>query len=121
MIRLLETVKTLFKPKNKVIVRPKLLLDIDGVLNHNAFYERMRDEGWVHKDYVAIDSEKVKLINKICDDTGAEVVISSTWRTDGDNQYFQDMFNTLGGTFKVVGRTGHCCSGISSKIHLYII
>jgi hypothetical protein len=51
-----------------------LFLDIDGVLNHT---EWLRTAKW-GPDH--IDPSRVALIQQVCDKTGAEVVISSTWR-----------------------------------------
>lgn len=44
-----------------------IFLDFDGVITHQA-------SGW------EIDNEKCLLVKKICDETGAKIVISSSWR-----------------------------------------
>lgn len=59
-----------------------IFLDIDGVLNHNAWYK------WVisHPEFLKeggnkdIDPRSVERIIKICDETGARIVMSSSWR-----------------------------------------
>lgn len=50
-----------------------IFLDIDGVLN---------SEEWLYKrnDNETINPEQVKLLKEIMDKTGAEIVLSSTWR-----------------------------------------
>ena len=50
-----------------------IFLDIDGVLNNFASMYK----------HVEILPEKVLLVNNICERTGAEVVISSAWRSHG--------------------------------------
>ena len=59
-----------------------IFLDVDGVLNHNAWYkwvmshpEFLKEGG--HKN---IDPRSVERIIKICDETGARIVLSSSWR-----------------------------------------
>ena len=59
-----------------------IFLDVDGVLNHNAWYK------WVisHPEFLKngghknIDPRSVEKIIKICDETGARIVMSSSWR-----------------------------------------
>ena len=50
-----------------------LFLDVDGVLN----YDRCKYSVGI---YYGVDPEKVKLLRKIIDATGAKIVLSSTWR-----------------------------------------
>ncbi len=67
-----------------------LFLDIDGVLNHEEWYrERVyalkRKEWWM--DY--FDPECVRRLNNILQETGARLVISSSWRMDRElKRYF---------------------------------
>jgi hypothetical protein len=59
-----------------------IFLDIDGVLNHDQWY--------ISKEYqtlyqnedneLDIDPKCAERINKICEQTGAKIVISSDWR-----------------------------------------
>lgn len=50
-----------------------IFLDIDGVLNNDRTKERF--EG-----YVFVSDDKVLLLKEIIDQTGAKIVLSSTWR-----------------------------------------
>lgn len=50
-----------------------ILLDIDGVLNKDSTKERF--EGLIF-----LEDEKIQLLKELIDQTGAEVVLSSTWR-----------------------------------------
>lgn len=57
-------------------MRKIIFLDIDGVLNSADYFDTVKG----CKGYKEIDSEKVKLLKEIVDRTGAEIVLSSTWR-----------------------------------------
>lgn len=50
-----------------------IFLDIDGVLNNQFSKSRCGQ-------FIGIDNDKVKLLRKIVDATGAKIVLSSTWR-----------------------------------------
>lgn len=54
-----------------------IFLDIDGVLNCAS-----TTECW--GDVVGIDSDKVAILNQIIAETGAKIVLSSSWRIDQD-------------------------------------
>lgn len=64
-----------------------IFLDIDGVLNHEAFYkerfEKRYEEGAIEYPYSEIDPRSVENLNNLIEETGAKVVISSTWRHSG--------------------------------------
>jgi hypothetical protein len=85
-----------------------LFLDIDGVLNSRQYIRRM-NELWDDPKY-QIDPDCVVRLNKITDETGANIVVSSTWRipflhtADGLTK-LQDLFSGYGITGKVVGMT----------------
>lgn len=53
-----------------------IFLDIDGVLNSMDYFESVKG----HQGYAEINPDKVKLLQEIVDQTGAEIVLSSTWR-----------------------------------------
>ena len=61
-----------------------IFLDIDGVLNS---FQTFREIYYEHEltgfRRVAIDIDKVKLLKEIVDNTGALIVLSSSWRTFG--------------------------------------
>lgn len=52
-----------------------IFLDIDGVLNSHA-YDRKRN--W--NEQTDIDETRLPLVKRIVDETGAKIVLSSTWR-----------------------------------------
>lgn len=60
-----------------------IFLDIDGVLNSEKF------SIWIHEHpefcenggHFWIDPEKVEMVINLCEETGAKIVISSSWRS----------------------------------------
>ena len=65
-----------------------IFLDIDGVLISMEDIARTRDPQ-------LITPEKVALLNKVCEKTGARVVASTTWRRD---ERFRDLLKEAGFT-----------------------
>lgn len=57
-----------------------IFLDIDGVLNYTDWYDDDRNPGNLDGQESDLDPLCVDRIIKICNDTGAKVVISSDWR-----------------------------------------
>ncbi|OGR30838.1 MAG: hypothetical protein A2139_14760, partial [Desulfobacca sp. RBG_16_60_12] len=53
-----------------------LFLDVDGVLNHSRCPE------WNNGDWRVLDQVCVHRVRRICEETGAKIVLSSTWRLD---------------------------------------
>lgn len=64
-----------------------IFLDIDGVLNHEAFYkeryEKRNDGNVIEHPYSEVDPKCVANLNTLITDTNAKIVISSTWRHSG--------------------------------------
>ena len=54
-----------------------LFLDVDGVITHQHYKNKERE---------GLDPEKIKLIARIVKDTGAFVVLSSSWRLSYDQK-----------------------------------
>lgn len=82
-------------------MRKIVFLDIDGVLNSMDYFGRTKD----CKGYTEINPEKVKLLKEIVDRTGAEIVLSSTWRDLGKrkNEPEHPMYTYLTDTLKEYG------------------
>ena len=57
-----------------------IFLDIDGVLNYTKWYTSERNPGNLNGEEGDLDPECINRIIKICNETGAKVVISSDWR-----------------------------------------
>lgn len=58
-----------------------IFLDIDGVLNTHLTPTRWSDK---HSHLLAMDQDKVFLLNNMVDKHGFQVVLSSSWRIDKD-------------------------------------
>lgn len=97
-------------------MKPKIhyiFLDVDGVLNHQTFYtERYnsyinKDDYWNFKDYPQreFSPESIKWLNKLTDETGAKIVVSSTWRLGRNLAEITKIFRTVGITGNIVGTT----------------
>lgn len=82
-------------------MRKIIFLDIDGVLNSIDYFAQT--EGC--KGYTEINPEKVKLLKEIVDRTGAEIVLSSTWRNlaQRENEPEHPMYTYLTDTLKEYG------------------
>ncbi len=68
-----------------------IFLDIDGVLNHENHYKWLMetDEPTPLQQvypYSEFNPESCKILNRIIDETGAKIVLSSSWRLDGINR-----------------------------------
>ncbi len=59
-------------------MRKLIFLDIDGVLCTGNHMQKLSDNG--EKWFKALDPECVSRFNKLVAETGADVVVSSTWR-----------------------------------------
>ena len=79
-----------------------IFLDIDGVLNCQIFYDKRIGNSYIDRH---ICRERVSWLNDLCKETGAKIVISSTWRLGRSQQEMQDILKEMGGTFEVVGCT----------------
>lgn len=55
-----------------------IFLDIDGVLNESASETRSPT------GFLGIDDEKVQRLKRIVEETGAEIVLTSSWKTEWD-------------------------------------
>lgn len=65
-----------------------LFLDIDGVLNHESHYKWLMetDEPTPQQQvfpYSEFNPASCQILNKIIEETGCKIVLSSTWRLDG--------------------------------------
>lgn len=84
-----------------------IFLDFDGVLNSLSWYKRRekkkhttRLEYRLHE----FDPAAISLLNDLCKDIGAKVVISSTWRIDGLDAC-RNYLNLAGATFEIIDVT----------------
>lgn len=93
-----------------------LFLDMDGVLNSHAYavkrnrahpeherlpWDRHDPRRWAEM----IDPAAVMRLNQICDQAGAKVVISSSWRYAHDVAMMKRILDIAGFTGEVIGET----------------
>ena len=84
-----------------------IFLDFDGVLNWHGFLSGIRPvNGSGELDYAAmLDPSRVALLNQICEQTGAVVVVSSTWRRMHRNANLRGFLKSRGFAGKMIGST----------------
>jgi hypothetical protein len=95
-----------------------IFLDIDGVLNTADDFFESQYYGHEHNNgNTVISRTKLALLDSIIEDTGAKIVVSSTWRFLFKNSQIHEMFKVRG--FKsprttFIGKTDDCRIGITS-------
>ena len=72
-----------------------IFLDIDGVLNSDEYLNKIKklDLQGIERD---IDVEKVKLLKRAIEETGARVVLSSSWRYTRNARYLKELLADYG-------------------------
>ena len=89
--------------------RKILFLDIDGVLNTKWWYTQM-DRNTPKDQYgYAFDPRAVANLKRIVDETEAEIVISSSWKSFGFSE-LEEMWNERGLPGKLIGITPNSVS-----------
>jgi hypothetical protein len=86
-----------------------IFLDFDGVMNNELWFidrvERKKIYNRDEHEKDAIDPRCVDFLNKIIEDTGAKVVVSSTWRMGRSKEELQRILEVKGFKGEVVGKT----------------
>lgn len=85
-----------------------IFLDFDGVLNSADHFDRILGVIKKNPDYDPIrqiDPEAVKRLSRIVEETGAKVVISSTWRYGHTLTELREILGKFGFTGQIVGAT----------------
>ncbi len=72
-----------------------IFLDVDGVLNSDEYFDKIRnlDIQGIERE---IDIEKIKLLKKAIDETGAKVVLCSSWRYTTNAQHLKELLSNYG-------------------------
>lgn len=76
-----------------------IFLDFDGVLNHEIFYKKRYDDGlenYPKYPLSEIDPASIAVLNYIIKETGAKVVVSSTWRLGRTASQLQYILEEIG-------------------------
>lgn len=83
-----------------------LFLDIDGVLNSATWFAKMQADALSRRPIShMIDPDCVARLNQILDASGAEVVISSSWRIVHSLGEINAALKEKGFTGKIIGKT----------------
>jgi histidinol phosphatase-like enzyme len=85
-----------------------LFLDIDGVLNSEETLKKNTRGAHEFHGVVGIDPYLALLVNRIIEETGCEVVLSSSWRGSAHAHAYIEM--CIGHKLKDI--TPRCCTGI---------
>ena len=86
-----------------------IFLDIDGVLNTGWWYTQMDRNTPKDKYGYAFDPNSVANLKKIIDETGADIVISSSWKSFGLSG-LEEMWQDRGLPGKLIGITPNSVS-----------
>lgn len=86
-----------------------IFLDIDGVLNTQLWYTQMDRNTPQDKYGYAFDPNAVANLKRIVEETGADIVISSSWKCMGLTQ-MEDMWNDRNLPGRIVGITPNSVS-----------
>ena len=90
-------------------MRKVIFLDIDGVLNTGRWYTQMDRNTPRDKYGYAFDPNAVANLKKILDETGADIVISSSWKSFGLSE-LEEMWQDRALPGKLIGITPNSVS-----------
>jgi hypothetical protein len=88
-----------------------IFIDVDGVLNCQQWYNSEEYKKLSKAETRELYDEKnfciwnVALLNKLTDDTGAKLVVSSSWRLNRSLDELKDLFKRVGITGDIIGKT----------------
>jgi hypothetical protein len=84
-----------------------IFLDFDGVLNSVSFHTKLaKDEVVYDGQTPPLDRAAVEVLNKVVRQTGAMVVVSSTWRKGSSRTQLSGWLKDAGFEGVVIGATG---------------
>jgi hypothetical protein len=111
-----------------------IFLDCDGVLNSEETCEKWHKEtggngfgGFFHADKEPLEKsdtkwgeELVDRVRRIVDTTGAQIVMSSTWRRHYDIPKFKEMFKLYGWDAPIISMTPRGYRGRGLEINMWL-
>jgi hypothetical protein len=106
---LFDTVGCCNQNKNLSKMKKVIFLDIDGVLNTGWWYTQMDRNTPKDKYGYAFDPNAVANLKKILDESGAEIVISSSWKSFGLSE-LEEMWQDRRLPGKLIGITPNSVS-----------
>ena len=93
-----------------------IFLDIDGVLNNGAMHHSKEWHNIINDiktSHGRLSSINIKNLNKLTTDTGAKIVISSTWRILEDLSTLSKILYDAGVTGEIIG--------VTPELHQYTV
>lgn len=75
-----------------------LFLDFDGVLNCSTTTEK-------HRGFTGLDPKLIARLNRVVEETGTKICVSSTWRIGETVQSLQEILADAGANVEVIGKT----------------
>ena len=81
-------------------MKPRLFLDLDGVLNHNV--------GYTVFDYPRLFAPQCQLLEHLCQITDCEIVLVTNWRYIKGVNFVEHHLRQAGITAPVIGGTPLC-------------
>jgi len=84
-----------------------IFLDFDGVINSTSWVPDADDQPHLSIPWYAagLDPDLVALVNEIIERTGAQVVVSSSWRQGATLEWLQEVLEEVGFLGDVIGAT----------------
>ncbi len=72
-----------------------IFLDVDGVLNSDEYFDKIKNLN-VDGIQSEIDVEKIKMLNMAINETGAKIVLTSSWRYTRNAQELKKLLSEYG-------------------------
>lgn len=72
-----------------------IFLDIDGVLNSDEYFDKIKGLN-IEGIESQVDVERIKLLKRVIEETGAKVVLSSSWRNTTNGKYLKQLLLQYG-------------------------
>ena len=82
-----------------------IFLDFDGVLNSREWMEKRAAQGEIFSMVEEVDASAVANLNEIIAQTGAKVVISSSWRLAFDMAHIEGVLRKAGFKGMIISKT----------------